>query len=550
MQPCGERRRGTARSSAPLQCFTGQRASGLRSLSNYLQSPERECRVGKRHFLQLLCKCKHQPWREKRSETGGYLFLLICHLPAEIKSSCSSVPRKVGRMTKAAPAQVPVTFEDVAVYFWQEEWEILEEWQKELYKETMKENYEILASLGYPADKPDLIVRIEREEDPWVRVHMDSSNRTRWKSSYTGYRINHEYKKHHKRCAEKQKNKNMIAEHDKEMFIVGSEGGRDLRNESNSSKKRKIPLESRREKCTIYRNKRTSVKLNTQLSKKKTSCNEFTKRKICEDKSIAKIQRGPTARKIYSAESGKSLKMKYQFKSQEKFLKSEKHFTCAECNSSFTASATLKMHQRIHTGEKPFSCTECNKSFRGKAYLKRHQSIHKGEKPFTCTECSNSFTYPAELLRHQRIHTGEKPFSCTECNKSFMRKEQLKTHQSIHTGAKPFSCTECDKSFIWKKLLKMHQRIHTGERPFKCSECNKSFKLKQHLDMHQMIHTGERPFKCSECNKSFTRKEHLKTHQMIHTGAKPFKCTECNKSFVYSSGLKTHQRIHMRGKQI
>ncbi|XP_029443718.1 protein ZNF783-like isoform X2 [Rhinatrema bivittatum] len=74
-------------------------------------------------------------------------------------------------MPAGASAQIRVTFEDIAVYFSQKEWEDLEEWQKELYKDVMKENYQTLSSLGSgsPTTTPEIISHIERGEEPYIR---------------------------------------------------------------------------------------------------------------------------------------------------------------------------------------------------------------------------------------------------------------------------------------------------------------------------------------------------------------------------------------------
>ncbi|EGV91805.1 zinc finger protein 862 isoform X2 [Cricetulus griseus] len=65
--------------------------------------------------------------------------------------------------------ELPATFEDVAIYFTQEEWSLLDRQQKELYRDVMQMNYELLVSLEPPAAKPDLIIRLKQRAAPWIK---------------------------------------------------------------------------------------------------------------------------------------------------------------------------------------------------------------------------------------------------------------------------------------------------------------------------------------------------------------------------------------------
>nr|XP_033817702.1 tigger transposable element-derived protein 1-like isoform X1 [Geotrypetes seraphini] len=69
--------------------------------------------------------------------------------------------------------QASVTFKDVAGYFSEAEWDVVGEWQKELYKKVVEELRDNLISRGYSIVNPDVIVRIKKEDEKYFTQHFE-----------------------------------------------------------------------------------------------------------------------------------------------------------------------------------------------------------------------------------------------------------------------------------------------------------------------------------------------------------------------------------------
>nr|KAF6267476.1 zinc finger protein 132 [Myotis myotis] len=501
--------------------------------------------------------------------------------------------------------QSPVTFEDLAVFFSKEEWGLLDEARRRLYRDVMLEIFELMASLGCWHEVEDEEVcskqNVSVEGVSQVRIpnthpytektaacdmcgpfmkdilHLDEQQGTHpeetphtcgacarrfWLNANLPQR--QEERSGEKSCRwDKDRDasvKSAVVSLSEKPFMC-REGWKDV-SDSHALRQRPASHSSgksrRRTECreafphSSHLGRSPGVHTTKKLLNHMRTHSEVTPFRCptvvdsLEEKSALandqKFHTGETSR--VCKECGKACSYPSKLREHQKFHTGIKHYENSDCGKTFSRKRTLVHHQRIHTGERPHECGACGKVFNNRSHLTQHEKVHTGERPFECSECGKAFNNNFDLVKHQRVHTGERPFECSECGRDFRQSSHLLRHQKVHTGEWPFGCIACGKTFSTGTTFIQHQRTHARQRPYECSKCGKTFSRSSSLVQHRRIHTGERPFECSECGRTFNKNSNLAQHQRVHSGERPYECSECGRAFNKNSNLAQHQRVH------
>lgn len=475
-----------------------------------------------------------------------------------------------------------VTFRDVAACFSAEEWKVLQEWQKDFYKNVMKEIHQVIIAMGYqivnadtllrihkgrdiyiqdlqdtvttdtcnqtvlshPTVNPDVLFRIAQTEDPYCRDQQCPREREVTNSPSSCFPIvtsafSLTEDEELELCSTDHQDSEQTSSHHTAAYATHEA------NEYGSSRTRACSKGSK-PSSILHVTRGLSRQLHEQ-NERTTSHNDrnpqgypFCQTEVClsdEDEPALSLSIHPDEDvESSSTDSSSGLLVipdddVVNIKEEEDiYFVDHKDSEILEGISNLPDGGSVKRQRKYAESVQSMKTTIPT---RESLWKKPTKGLHASYMELNSRRQMRSERYQ-EMRRHKNLKYESSFRLSDHFNLPTRRPQSALSHKYDE-----------DDSNLWNSpYFNGLSKPQQNPARYTCAECGETFRLKRDLIRHKESHSGLRPYACTDCGKSFFRKPNLTKHYKTHTGQKPYKCTFCHKRFSRKDHLNRHTRIH------
>ncbi|XP_069511473.1 zinc finger protein 282-like [Ambystoma mexicanum] len=418
-------------------------------------------------------------------------------------------------MSQSDTDQTQGSFLDASVYFSEEEWKLLQEWQKELYRNVMKEIHQALTSLGPIIAATVSSLRAKEKEEHCLAEDQYPESQQRVNHTLNETMVHNDvlFKKTYEEHLHLSHPQDSDGRESSDRLSIGFpflNGDIYLRKEepdamlidhlcAGMGEGRMNPSSGYEVVSFRIKDEEDIYCTYDQDSKRlKRTQNHSGEENMSRKKKVGDALKGSERAPHCKASSEKINPIVLQSCKKEDHSRKPMWSASypelggesnAQPESSFSNAPHFSLHPGSASTGRSNVYSDCESSPRSSQPPKEAPNSQLIQRTHTSIGSDAACSVKGPPPPHARSNSrAEPPSAANECERSFFHKSRPLTQQRINSDEKPHACTFCHKRFNRRYNLLDHIRIHTGERPYKCTKCEKSFIQKSHLNEHLRKH--------------------------------------------------------------